>query len=105
MALGIYAARNSTRVAGNLIERSLSKPPLVRETSKWSLLGNSGANSGLLGNAVKFFRKSKTTTTTEKIILQDELQTRLDWTTNSLINAQKNGTPMRHLLLHGPPGT
>lgn len=37
--------------------------------------------------------------------MQDELQTRLDWTTNSLINAQKNGTPMRHMLLHGPPGT
>lgn len=29
----------------------------------------------------------------------------LDWTTKSLLNARKNGTPYRHLMLHGPPGT
>jgi len=104
MALGIYAARSSTKVAGNLIERALSRPPLVRETSKWSLLGKTRMNGGLLANAVAFIRGKKLSPP-DKIILQDELQTRLDWTTNSLINAQKNGTPMKHLLLHGPPGT
>ncbi|CAK0893173.1 unnamed protein product, partial [Prorocentrum cordatum] len=26
-------------------------------------------------------------------------------TTNSLVNAKQNGTPFRHLLLHGAPGT
>ncbi|CAE6934907.1 ATAD3B [Symbiodinium sp. CCMP2456] len=41
----------------------------------------------------------------EKIVLEDELTERLQWTTNSLVNAKKNGTPYRHLLLHGPPGT
>jgi len=75
---------------------------LVRETSKFSLFGGSGR--GPIGNAMNFFR-GKNKITTEKIILQDELQTRLDWTTNSLVNAKKNGTPLRHVLLHGPPGT
>merc|ERR1719221_2044320 len=41
----------------------------------------------------------------EKIVLEEELSERLTWTTNSLVNAKKNGTPFRHLLLHGPPGT
>ena len=58
------------------------------------------------------------------LAVQDELTERLQWTTNSLVNAKKNGTPyrlrpdlarfppsvkpptcLRHLLLHGPPGT
>lgn len=41
----------------------------------------------------------------EKIVLEDELAERLNWTTNSLLNAKKNGTPYRHLMLYGPPGT
>lgn len=41
----------------------------------------------------------------ENIVLEGELAERLSWTTNSLINAKRNGTPYRHLLLHGNPGT
>lgn len=41
----------------------------------------------------------------EKIVLEEELSERLTWTTNSLLNAKKNGTPFRHLMLYGPPGT
>jgi len=41
----------------------------------------------------------------ENIVLEEELTERLSWTTNSLLNAKKNGTPYRHLMLHGPPGT
>merc|ERR1719221_2018009 len=41
----------------------------------------------------------------EQIVLQPELAERLEWTTNSLVNAKRNGTPFRHLLLHGSPGT
>ena len=35
----------------------------------------------------------------------ENLAERLQWSTNALLNAQQNGTPFRHLLLHGPPGT
>merc|ERR1719262_674063 len=41
----------------------------------------------------------------DKIVLAPDLAQRLEWTTNSLMKAQKNGTPYRHLMLHGPPGT
>ena len=36
---------------------------------------------------------------------EENLAERLQWSTNALLNAQQNGTPFRHLLLHGPPGT
>ncbi|KAF4703987.1 ATPase, AAA, partial [Perkinsus olseni] len=38
VALGIYTAKAGTKVAGNLLEKRLGKPPLVRETSRksWS---------------------------------------------------------------------
>ncbi|CAE7821562.1 ATAD3 [Symbiodinium microadriaticum] len=41
----------------------------------------------------------------EKIVLEEALSERLQWSTNALLSAQQNGTPFRHLLLHGPPGT
>jgi ATPase family AAA domain-containing protein 3A/B len=38
-------------------------------------------------------------------VLEETLVERLQWTTNALVSAQENGTPFRHLLLHGAPGT
>jgi ATPase family AAA domain-containing protein 3A/B len=95
---GVFAARQGTRVAATLVERALGKPPLVRETSRWtfdpqrwikSIFGKSGEKKNLF----------------EKIVLEEALSERLQWTTNSLVNARKNKTPFRHLLLYGPPGT
>merc|ERR1719222_55869 len=36
LAVGVYGARAATRVAGNLVERKLMRPPLVRETSRFT---------------------------------------------------------------------
>ena len=36
LAVGVYGARAATRVGGRVLERQLSRPPLVRETSRWS---------------------------------------------------------------------
>eukprot|EP00931_Biecheleriopsis_adriatica_P004388 TRINITY_DN106066_c0_g1_i1.p1 TRINITY_DN106066_c0_g1~~TRINITY_DN106066_c0_g1_i1.p1 ORF type:complete len:572 (+),score=183.56 TRINITY_DN106066_c0_g1_i1:57-1772(+) len=97
LALGVYGARAATRVAGNLVERRLMRPPLVRETSRWTW----GQHS--FKDLLPF--KKQQGALMEKIVLEDELAERLQWTTNSLVNAKKNGTPFRHLMLHGPPGT
>mmetsp|Transcript_81930 Transcript_81930/g.231935 ORF Transcript_81930/g.231935 Transcript_81930/m.231935 type:complete len:569 (-) Transcript_81930:117-1823(-) len=98
LALGVYGARAATRVAGNLVERKLMRPPLVRETSRWTW------NRDNMGWRWPPW-KSRDTNLMENIVLEDELSERLGWTTNSLVNAKKNGTPFRHLLLYGPPGT
>jgi len=99
LALGVYGARATTRVAGNLIERRLMRPPLVRETSRWTW------SSGAPGLAKMLPWNKQDGKLMEKIVLEEELAERLTWTTNSLVNAKQNGTPFRHLLLHGAPGT
>jgi ATPase family AAA domain-containing protein 3A/B len=96
--LGVFAAKQGTRVAAALIEKSLGKPSLVRETSRWTFSPSRWlmkSSSSAVGGAGMF----------EKIVLEESLAERLQWTTNSLVNARKNKTPFRHLLLYGPPGT
>lgn len=95
LAVGVYSARSATRVAGRVLERHLSRPPLVRETSRWSWRPQLSWLPGR-GTSTNLF---------EKIVLEEALSERLQWSTNALLSAQQNGTPFRHLLLHGPPGT
>lgn len=101
LAAGVYGARAVTRVAGNLVERQLMRPPLVRETSRFTWTWDS------MGSALARYLPwaKKDVNLMEKIVLEDELAERLQWTTNSLVNARMNGTPYRHLLLYGSPGT
>jgi len=83
-------------VVSTVIERNMGRPPLVRETSRWTLRRSMSWFS---------FNNSASPGLFDKIVLEEELTERLKWTTNALMNAQTNGTPFRHLLLHGTPGT
>lgn len=96
LALGVYSARAGVRVVSTLVERHLGRPPLVRETSRWTLRPNAGWLPWSSGERAGIF---------DRIVLEESLSERLEWTTNALMNAQTNGTPFRHLLLHGSPGT
>lgn len=96
LAVGVYGARAATRVAGNLVERRLMRPPLVRETSRFTWNRDNFTWPPWKRRDMKLL---------ENIVLEDELSERLSWMTNSLVNAKRNGTPFRHMLLHGPPGT
>lgn len=96
LALGVYSARAAVRLGSTVIERHLSRPPLVRETSRWTVRPNIGWLPWSRSAGPGIF---------DKIVLEDSLTERLQWTTNALKNAQTNGTPFRHLLLHGSPGT
>jgi len=96
VALGAYGARAATRVAGSVLEKNLGRPPLVRETSRWTWRPQ----------LVRWpWAKKEGPNIFERIVLEEQLSERLQWTTNALMSAQENGTPFRHLLLHGPPGT
>lgn len=97
LALGVYSARAATRVAGNIMEKRLMRPPLVRETSRFTWNRDNFSLARLF--------KKKEAALLDSIVLEDELAERLTWTSNSLVNAKVNGTPFRHILLHGPPGT
>jgi len=102
LAVGVYSARAGTRVAGNIVERQLMRPPLIRETSRFHLRAGGGS---LLRSLPLPWKQTKEHKLLDNIVLDQELADRLEWTSNSLINAKKNGTPFRHMLLHGPPGT
>lgn len=61
--------------------------------------------ASLPARLLPFLNKKKEGELMEKIVLEENLSERLQWTTNSLVNAKKNGTPFRHMVIHGPPGT
>jgi ATPase family AAA domain-containing protein 3A/B len=109
MALGIYAARTGTGVAGRYIEARLGKPSLVRETSRrtplqWltrplhtakrALTRSVGAGDGLQAAGDK-----------PQAIFSEDLERRLRRIAQSTANTRVNRAPFRHLLLYGPPGT
>jgi len=100
LALGVYGARAAARVSGNLLERRLMRPPLVRETSRTTWNRQQAGGVGW-----RWPWSKQDSNFLEKIVLEEELAERLTWTTNSLVNAKRNGTPFRHLMLYGPPGT
>eukprot|EP00971_Amphidinium_carterae_P067572 1338130-Amphidinium_carterae.1 len=58
------------RLAGNLLERSLMKPPLVRETSAWTW------QNGFRSWAASLWRSKDSSTVFDKIVLQQELAER-----------------------------
>eukprot|EP00920_Eleutheroschizon_duboscqi_P029237 GHVT01070707.1.p1 GENE.GHVT01070707.1~~GHVT01070707.1.p1 ORF type:complete len:418 (-),score=90.92 GHVT01070707.1:915-2168(-) len=102
LALGIYGARSGASVAGRFVESRLGKPPLVRETSRYTLRDRLRQWSPralwrrLAAPGFKF---------EEEVVLEAELAERLKWMSNGLVSAKANGTPFRHVLLYGPPGT
>ncbi|PFH35815.1 ATPase, AAA family protein [Besnoitia besnoiti] len=99
LACGVYGARTGAHLLGRYWESRLGKPPLVRETSRWVF-------SKSFFNPLRFIRgKVQKKDFQEKIVFEEELAERLQWTTNSLISAKANGTPFRHMLLYGAPGT
>lgn len=102
VALGVYAAKTSTGVAGRYIEARLGKPSLVRDTSRRTALQ-------ALRNPVPSLRRLLTTTKAEDalkgVVLEKGLTERLTRVAISTANTKANGAPFRNLLLHGPPGT
>lgn len=102
VALGVYAAKTSTGVAGRYIEARLGKPSLVRDTSRRTALQ-------VLRNPVPSLRRLLSTTKAEDalkgVVLEKGLTERLTRVAISTANTKANGAPFRNLLLHGPPGT
>lgn len=102
VALGVYAAKVSTGVAGRYIEARLGKPSLVRDTSRRTL-------GQVLRNPLPSIRRLVTSTQAEDalkgVVLEPTLTERLKRVAVSTANTKANGAPFRNLLLHGPPGT
>jgi len=102
LALGVYGARSSATVMGNFVASQLSKPSLVRETSRTSMPAS-------VIHPVTWARKLLTPIpmrdALDRVILEARLDTRLRHIANSARLTRTNAAPFRHILLHGPPGT
>ena len=97
LALGVYSAREGTRVAGKAFERWFGTPKLVRETSRRPLLGRGTAN---VGKSLDDVRKDFS-----DIVLETRLQEHVKALAAVTSNTKRHGAPFRHMLFYGPPGT
>ncbi|CDJ37071.1 ATPase, AAA family domain-containing protein, putative [Eimeria tenella] len=98
LAAGIYGARAAASIAARYVESRIGKPPLVRETSRWTF---SGGPFSLL----RPWRPRGAPQTKENIVLEKDLFQKLEFSKNSLLTTKAHNSHFRHLLLHGPPGT
>jgi len=100
--LGIYGARESSRVVGSTVERWLGTPSLVRETSRFSLWKPKTWSQGG-GAAAKGQEEIKKDFS--DIILPGTLHDNVRMMAAASANTKKHGAPFRHMLFYGPPGT
>lgn len=99
-AAGIYTAKHSLGVAGRFVEARISKPSLVRETSRFTV------SEGLrhpIRTTKRFF--SKPEDSLRGVVLKPVLEKRIRDIAISTLNTQRNKGVYRHIFLHGPPGT
>ncbi|KAL7547399.1 hypothetical protein ACHAWF_014562 [Thalassiosira exigua] len=105
----IFFAREMSRLIRSIIEATIGKPQLIRETTRkampWSLfsyvthLVSSLTPWGTTNNSISIEEAF------DDLILPQELRERVLDLAYSARNARKHNAPFRHVLLHGPPGT
>jgi ATPase family AAA domain-containing protein 3A/B len=98
---GVYAMRETARVAGRLIEKRLGTPSLVRETSRST---GHFALRRQLSRMVGLAKPEEGYSLTD-VVLRSEIAERIQRLAVSVKNTQANAAPYRHMLFYGPPGT
>ena len=95
LALGVYSAREGTRVGGKAIDRWFGTPKLVRETSRRPLLG------GRRGAAAGVKTSEEVRRDFGDIVLAPELQDHVRALAAVTANTKRHGGPFRHMLFYG----
>ena len=92
-----------------LIEASLGKPQLVRETTRkafpWSLISFASRSASRLCPSVRGESVSDVESSFDDLVLPAELKERVIEMAQSTRNARRYNAPFRHVLLYGSPGT
>ncbi|XP_021947806.1 ATPase family AAA domain-containing protein 3A homolog [Folsomia candida] len=100
LALGVYAAKNTTYLAARRMEAVLGKPSLVRETSRFSPLE-------LFQHPIqivkRLFRKQEEALS--GVVLHPKLEERLRDIAIATKNTRTNKGSHRNVMFYGPPGT
>lgn len=96
VGLGIYSAREGAKVGARALERRLSQPALVRDSSRRSITSPLKPSSA---------RRQEQSSVLGDVVLESVLFERLEQLATAAQRARSRGAPMRNLLLYGPPGT
>lgn len=100
LSAGIYTARNVIGVTARHVEARLSKPSLVRETSRLSV-------SEMFKHPITTIRRlfSKPEDALRGVVLEPSLEMRVRDIAISTKNTKQNAGVYRNVMLCGPPGT
>lgn len=100
LAVGVYTAKTGTGVVSRYIEARLGKPSLVRDTSRVTLFT-------AMRHPIKAIKRWTVNpdNALKGIVLEPNLNKRLQEVAISTANTNRNRGLYRNLLLYGPPGT
>lgn len=105
----IFLAREMSRLIRSIIEATLGKPQLIRETTRktmpWSLFSYIAQLVSYLNPWANRSGSSQIEDEFDDIVLPKELKKRVLDLAHSARNARRHNAPFRHVLLYGPPGT
>ncbi|KAH9261829.1 hypothetical protein BASA81_000485 [Batrachochytrium salamandrivorans] len=101
--LSFYLAKNGTKFGFQQLEARLGKPPLIRDTSRNSVVRN--FNSPLKLVKSLFSSNSNPLKSLDGVVFEPKLRSRLSNLASSTLNTRKNNAPFRHALFYGSPGT
>jgi ATPase family AAA domain-containing protein 3A/B len=109
MATAIFSAKEASRLIRSILEATIGKPQLIRETSRKNIVRYWFACTARF---VLQYTPWKCKTGSDSIeesfldlILPQELKARVLDLAHSARNARRHNAPFRHVLLYGPPGT
>mmetsp|Transcript_16153 Transcript_16153/g.38726 ORF Transcript_16153/g.38726 Transcript_16153/m.38726 type:complete len:259 (-) Transcript_16153:1263-2039(-) len=105
----IFLSREMSRLIRSIIEATIGKPQLIRDTTRktmpWSLLSYVARLASSITPWVNRRGSIPIEESFDDLILPQELKERVLDLAYSARNARRHNAPFRHVLLYGPPGT
>lgn len=101
---GIFTAKELARMLRLLIESTIGKPKLIRETTRCSLL-RQWIDAVIAALSFHVKRSANLSNSFDDVILEESLKQKILSIATSASKVKENKAPHRHILLYGPPGT
>jgi hypothetical protein len=105
LAVGVYGAREGTKLTARVLEKYLGQPSLVRETSKRTLNPKTWGRSAGGAPATTGGSGLAPVAGLGDVVLPGPLEARVRQLATATTNQKKHGAPFRNAMFYGPPGT
>mmetsp|Transcript_16518 Transcript_16518/g.22831 ORF Transcript_16518/g.22831 Transcript_16518/m.22831 type:complete len:586 (-) Transcript_16518:251-2008(-) len=101
LAVGIYGAREGSKLGFRLLERYLGQPSLVRETSKPTM----NPATWRFVRALLAPKRPEGISILGDVVLEPQLDTRVRQLASATMHWKRNNAPFKNAMFYGPPGT